>query len=107
MLKEATDKDFRDIVLKKDRAVLVDFYAAWCGPCMMQLPVLEELSNSRGIEYDIVKVNVEEAKKTVNYYNINTVPTLLFFKNGKLKKTMIGYMKMESINNTMNEQMAD
>lgn len=103
MIKVATDKDFREKVLENNKLVLVDFYASWCGPCMMQIPLLEELSNSRGIEYDIIKVNVEEAQKTINNYKINTVPTIMVFENGKVKKKNIGYMNKEQINDMMNE----
>lgn len=106
MLSLATDKDFSEKVLGSDKFVLVDFYATWCGPCMMQAPVLEELSNSRGVEYDIVKVNVDEAQNTVAKYDINTIPTLMIFNDGKIKKKRIGYMDKEAINNMMNEQMA-
>lgn len=103
MIKAATDKDFREKVLENNKPVLVDFYASWCGPCMMQIPLLEELSNSRGIEYDIIKVNVEEARKVINNYKVNTVPTLMVFENGKVKKTNIGYMNKEQINDMMNK----
>ncbi len=106
MLKVATDKDFNEKILKNDKVVLVDFYAYWCGPCMMQVPILEELSNSRGIEYDIFKVNVDEAKDIVNRYNINTIPALIVFKNGKLQKKNIGFMNINEISNMMEEQMA-
>lgn len=103
MLKEATDKNFKEVVLRNDKEVLVDFYASWCGPCMMQAPELEELASSRGVEYDIVKVNIEEAQNIANNYKINTVPTLMIFKKGKLKKRSIGFMKKEEIRDMMNE----
>jgi len=103
MLKDATDKDFKEEVLENDKGVLVDFYAHWCGPCMMQVPVLEELANSRGAEYDIVRVNVDEEKKIASSYEINTIPTLMIFKGGKIKKKKVGFTNKETISDMMNE----
>lgn len=105
MIKYITDNEFQNKVLENDKFVLVDFYAPWCGPCMKQVPILEELANSRGLEYDIIKINIEEAPDIVNNYEINAVPTLMIFKDGKLKKRIVGFMKKEEINNMMIEQM--
>lgn len=96
MIKVASDKDFEQVVLKNDRTVLVDFYATWCGPCMMQVPVLEEVSNSRS-EFDIVKVNVDESPEIASKYMVNTIPTLIVFENGKSVKKNIGFMNREQI----------
>lgn len=103
MLKVATDKDFKEKVLENDKVVLVDFYAHWCGPCLMQVPVLEELANSRGSDYDIVRVNVDEERRIASSYEINTIPTLMIFKGGKVQKKRVGFTNKETIKDMMNE----
>ena len=63
--------------------VLVDFYAEWCGPCKMMKPILEELKGMKGEKVRVVKVDVDKHKELANYYQIQSVPTLMIFKEGK------------------------
>ena len=88
MIKNITDKSFKDEVLK-DGIFLVDFYANWCGPCMMLSPILEEISNSRA-NYNILKVDVDNNSDIVNKLKIDTIPTLCVYKNGKLMEKQVG-----------------
>lgn len=76
--------------------VLVDFFATWCGPCKMLGAELEDIANSRG-EIKIVKVDVDENPILAQQYGIMSVPTLLYFNNGKLVKKDIGFMPKEVI----------
>lgn len=76
--------------------VLVDFFATWCGPCKMLGAELEDIVNSRG-EIKIVKVDVDENPILAQQYGIMSVPTLLYFNNGKLVKKDIGFMPKEVI----------
>jgi len=69
--------------------VIVDFYADWCGPCKMQAPVLEELSNLRSVK--VVKVNVDQFADLAKQYAVMSIPTLLLFKNGNLVDKKIGF----------------
>ena len=73
--------------------VLVDFFANWCGPCKMLIPVLEELSS----KYNIVKVNVDEFEELAREYGIMSIPTLYLFKNGEVIAKTIGYKDKEEI----------
>lgn len=77
--------------------VLVDFYATWCGPCRMIAPLLEELAEDPSFEPLILKVDVDEVSKPAMLYNVQSIPTLLLFKDGQLKNTAIGYMRKDQI----------
>lgn len=78
--------------------VLVDFFATWCGPCKMLSPVLEEIKEDRS-ELKIVKVDVDESPMLAKEYGVMSVPTLLLFENGELKKRQSGFMPKEMLNN--------
>ncbi len=95
MIKNITDKSFKDEVLK-DGIFLVDFYANWCGPCMMLSPILEEISNSRS-NYNILKVDVDNNMDIVNKLKIDTIPTLCLYKNGKLMERQIGMKSKDEL----------
>ena len=102
MLKHVKSEEFNKQVLNNERATLVDFYATWCGPCKMLAPVLEKVANSRA-EFDIVKVNIEEEQDLAMKYGIETVPTMLVFKNGKLVDRLIGYVGERNIVDVMSK----
>lgn len=91
MIKHVNEKNFDDEVLNGSRVVLVDFFATWCGPCQMLTPVLEKISNSRA-DFDIVKVDIDQAMNLANKYKIQVVPTLLVFKDGKIVNQTQGYL---------------
>lgn len=72
---------------------LVDFYADWCGPCKMLAPILEELKD----EVQIIKVNVDENEEVAMKYGVMSIPTLVFFKNGKVIHQMVGFTNKEDL----------
>ena len=76
-------------------AVVVDFYADWCGPCQMLAPVLEQLEKETSIK--IVKINVDETPDIARAFRIMSIPTLMLFKDGKLVKKELGYMPIERL----------
>lgn len=94
-----TDASFVREVLNasSNRTILVDCWAAWCGPCRMIAPVLDELAaESRG-RYKIAKLNVDENPRTAAQFNIRSIPTLLIFKNGKVVDQIVGVVPKQAI----------
>ncbi len=90
------EENFRENI--SNDKVLVDFFATWCGPCKMLSPVLEEIKEDRS-ELKIVKVDVDESPMLAKEYGVMSVPTLLLFENGELKKRQSGFMPKEMLNN--------
>ena len=79
------DTNFEEKVLKADKPVLVDFFAVWCGPCRQMLPIVEELSNEFAGKLDVYKLDVDEAPKMAEKYEIQSIPHLIIFKDGKVQ----------------------
>ena len=92
-----TKDNFETEVLKSDIPVLVDFWASWCGPCMMLSPVIAELAEELDGKIKVGKVNVDEQNELAMQYRVASIPTLLLFKNGELAKTSVGFMPKNSI----------
>lgn len=88
---DVTDASFEQEVLKSDIPVLVDFWAAWCGPCRMVAPVVEELAADYAGKVKVAKLNVDENRNTAAKYGIMSIPTLLVFKNGEVKNRLVGF----------------
>jgi len=85
-----TDDSFEEEVLKSDKPVLVDFWAAWCGPCKMIAPVLDELAENYADKIKIAKLDVDGNKEIPGKFNIRGIPTLIIFKNGEPDSTKVG-----------------
>lgn len=92
-----TDKNFADEVLKSKLPVLVDFFAEWCGPCKMIAPLVEELAGEMAGKALIVKLNVDESMDTAQTYGVMSIPTLIFFKDGKEVDRMVGAMPKDAM----------
>ena len=92
-----TDDNFEEEVLKNELPVLVDFWAEWCAPCHMITPTLENLAKDYMDKVKIYKLNVDENMKTPAKYGIRSIPTLLFFKQGELKETLVGALPQDKI----------
>ena len=90
MTVKATDASFEQEVLKSETPVLVDFWAEWCGPCRMIGPSLEDISKEMDGKLKVVKVNIDENPSTPTRYNVRSIPTILFFKDGKLVDQVVG-----------------
>ena len=87
-VKELTDQNFQNKI--KTGMVLVDFWAAWCMPCKMMIPVLNEVAEEAGEKVTIAKVNVDEQKATAAKFGIRSIPTMILFQNGKEVKRIVG-----------------
>ncbi|MDB9786623.1 thioredoxin [Bacteriovoracaceae bacterium] len=98
-----TSENFEIEVLKSGKPVIVDFWAEWCGPCKALSPVLEEISTELGDKAAIVKVNVDEQPELAQKYEIRGIPTLIFFKDGKVQRTLVGNQPKSEISKNLTE----
>ena len=86
----ATDETFEADVLKSDVLTLVDFWAPWCAPCRMISPVLDEIAQAYGERLRLVKVNVDENPRSPGKFSVQSIPNLIFFKNGRPVDQVVG-----------------
>lgn len=96
MVSSITDKEFEEKVLNNNKAILVDFWAEWCGPCKQLLPILEEISIDMN-NIEIFKINIDENPNTPTKYGVRGIPTLILFKDGKQIATKVGALPKTSL----------
>ena len=96
-MKELNSSNFSQEVLRSDMPVLVDFYAGWCGPCRMLAPVMEQLAEEYAGKAKIVKLNVDQAPELAASLGIDSIPALLYFKNGQVKGASVGFAYKEEL----------
>ncbi len=102
-----SDATFDAEVLKSDLPVLVDFWAPWCGPCLMIAPVVEEIAESHKGKLKVVKMNVDENGQTPQTYGIMAIPTLILFKGGQAKEKIVGAFDQEPSSSTASPSTSD
>lgn len=92
-----SDSTFEKEVLQSELPVLVDFWAPWCAPCQIMMPVIDEVAQSFGDRIKVAKVNVDENPATPQKYGVRGIPTLIFFSQGRVEETLVGVQPKEKI----------
>jgi thioredoxin 1 len=103
---EVTDSTFEQEVLQATQAVLVDFWAVWCGPCKAVAPIVEELANEYEGKLKVMKLDVDDNPQTAMAYGVQSIPTLLVFKDGKPAERIIGAVPKQVIVDKLQSVMA-
>lgn len=101
-MKEINSAGFSQEVLQSELPVLVDFFAEWCGPCRMLAPVMQELSEKYEGKVKFVKLNVDQAPELASSFGINSIPALLYFRNGQVKGSSVGFARREDLERKLN-----
>jgi thioredoxin 1 len=103
---EVTDNTFEQEVLRSEQPVLVDFWAAWCGPCRTVAPIVEELAGEYEGQLKVMKLDVDDNPRTAVAYGVQSIPTLLVFKDGKPAERIIGAVPKKVIVDKLQSVMA-
>lgn len=102
-LKELTQNEFKNEVLESVDPVLVDFWAPWCGPCRRVAPLVEELAQQYAGRVKVVKVDVDQNQELAGGYGINSIPTLMIFKDGEVVDRFVGIPPRDKLETALNE----
>ncbi len=103
---EVNDSSFEKEVLQSEQPVLVDFWAAWCGPCKALAPIVDEVATEFSGQLKVMKMDVDRNSATPARYGIRGIPALLIFKDGKLADQIVGYVPKETIAKSVNKVVA-
>jgi thioredoxin 1 len=101
-IKNVSDDSFNVDVLHASQPVLVDYWAAWCGPCKMIAPILEEISTEFAGKVTVAKLNVDENQETAAKFGVRGIPTLMLFKNGEVVATKVGALSKSQLTEFLN-----
>jgi thioredoxin 1 len=101
MATDVTEASFEQEVLQSDKAVIVDFWAEWCGPCRAVAPVLDRIAEERSDELKLVKVNIDEEQGLAMRYGIASIPTVVLFKDGQPAAAAIGAQPKQALERSL------
>ena len=102
MAEQISAAEFQSKVLGADKPVLVDFFATWCGPCKMMAPVIDEIASEKAGQAYVYKLDVDQAQQIAAQYGVMSIPTLILFENGQVKKQVIGAQPKNAVLNLFN-----
>lgn len=102
---QLTDDSFKKDVLESDLPVLVDFWAPWCGPCKMIGPIVEEFAKEFDKQLKVAKINIDDNPKTATLYGVMSIPTLMFFKKGKVISQLVGALSKAELKRRIQENL--
>jgi len=103
MIISITRHNFKTEIEESTKPVIIEVYATWCGPCQHMAPYFEELAETYGNTYTFAKLNVDEARDIAQEYQVQSVPTFLFLKDGKLTDSIMGYRSKQDLENKIKE----
>ena len=100
-VKQLNSENFKEIINNAGKPIIVDFYADWCGPCKMVMPLIEEIATENN-DIEVYKVNIDESPEIAKEFSVMSIPTIVSFKDGQINKKVIGAQPKDSILDLVN-----